>query len=64
MAKLRTLEHGMLLRAKHVMDNAMGELEQIKELIPVRLHAEFDKMIAQFEDTLCTADVQNDYQEK
>jgi hypothetical protein len=62
--KPRTLQHGMLLRAKSVMDDAMPDLEQIKELIPEKLHGEFDKMIANFEDTLCHCDVAEDYEEK
>lgn len=61
--KPRTLDHGMLLRAKSVMDDALPELEQIKELIPECLHSKFDKIIESFEDTLCTADVSSEYQE-
>lgn len=46
------------------MDDAMCELDQIKELIPEKLWPEFEKIIASFEDTLCTADVSDDYVEK
>ena len=60
---MKRLQHGMLLRAKNVMDDAMSELAEIKELIPECLHAKFDKMIASFEDTLCSADVSDQYQE-
>lgn len=62
--KLRTLEHGMLLDAKSVMDDAMPDLGQIKELIPECLHGRLDAMIESFEDTLCTADVSDQYKEK
>ncbi len=61
---MNSLQHGMLLRAKNVMDDAMPELDQIKDLIPEILHDKFDKIIASFEDTLCTADVSDDYVEK
>ncbi len=61
---MKTLSHGMLLRAKNVMDDAIPELDQIKDLIPECLHDKFDKIIASFEDTLCTADVSDDYVEK
>jgi hypothetical protein len=61
---MKSLDHGMLLRAKNVMDDALPELAQIKELIPEMLHDKFDKMIASFEDTLCTADVSDQYVEK
>ncbi len=61
---LAKLHHGMLLRAKNVMDDALPDLEQIRKLIPERLHGEFDKLIARFEDTLCTADVADEYTEK
>lgn len=42
----------------------MCELESVKELIPEKLHGEFDKIIARFEDSLCTADVSDEYEEK
>jgi hypothetical protein len=61
---MRTLDHGMLLRAKNVMDDALPELEKIRELVPEVLHERLDKVIAGFEDTLCTADVSDDYEEK
>jgi hypothetical protein len=61
---MRTLEHGMLLSAKNVIDNALPELAQLKELIPEMLHGEFDKIIAMFEETLCFADVSDEYEEK
>lgn len=55
--KLQTLEHGMLLRSKIVMDNALPELAEIKELVPECLHDRLDKLIERFEDTLCEADI-------
>lgn len=61
MAKLKTLNHGMLLRAKNVMDDAMCELEALKVLIPPCLHKKADEIIAGFEDTLCSADVSDQY---
>ena len=61
---MKQLHHGMLLRAKNVMDDALSELEQIKELIPEKLHGEFERIIARFEDTLCDCDVSADYEEK
>jgi len=60
----RELYHGMLLDSKSVMDDAMPDLDRIRELIPEKLHKEFEKMIAVFEDTLCSCDVASDYQEK
>ncbi len=64
MKPLRELHHGMLLDSKTVMDDAMPDLAQIKELIPECLHDRFDKMVANFEDTLCHCDVASDYVEK
>ncbi len=64
MKPLRELHHGMLLDSKSVMDDAMPDLAQIKELIPECLHDRFDKIIADFEDTLCCCDVASDYEEK
>jgi len=58
---MKKLEHGMLLRSKNVMDDAMCELESLRELIPEVLHPNFEKIVASFEDTLCTADVSEDY---
>ncbi len=57
----QTLRHGMLLRGKSVMDDAMPELEQIRELIPEKLHGEFGLLIREFEDTLCQCDVAEHY---
>lgn len=61
---MKTLKHGMLLDAKSVMDDALPELAMLRELIPEKLHDEFDDIIASFEDTLCSADVSGDYVEK
>ena len=61
---LRKLKHGMLLDAKIVMDNAMSELEELKELIPARLHGEFDRIVERFENTLCHADVSDEWMER
>ena len=59
-----TLEHGMLLDSKYVMDNAMPELQKLRQLIPTCLHADFQKMIDSFEDDLCACDVADRYVEK
>ena len=61
---MKTLHHGMLLDAKFVMDNALCELEKIRELVPEVLHDRLDDVLEQFEDTLCSADVSDDYEEK
>lgn len=59
----RRLQHGMLLDSKSVMDNAMSDLDRIRELIPEKLHGEFRKLVELFEDTLCEADVAGRYEE-
>jgi hypothetical protein len=62
--KLKSLQHGMLLDAKSVMDDALPDLQNLLELIPEKLHAEANLIIDQFEDTLVGADVASDYVEK
>ena len=62
--EMKTVSHGMLLRGKSVMDDALPDLHEIRELVPERLHDELDKILARFEDTLCECDVADDYQEK
>ncbi len=59
--KLRTLHHGMLLDSKSVMDEAMPELGAIRELIPAKLHGDFQRLLDRFEDYLCECDVRDDY---
>jgi hypothetical protein len=54
----------MLLDSKAVMDDAMPDLDRIRELIATPLHREFDRIVAIFEDTLCSADVSYRYVEK
>jgi hypothetical protein len=54
----------MLLDSKSVMDDAMPDLEEIRELIPEKLHDNFDRLVARFEDTLCECDVSDEYTEK
>ena len=61
---MRKLEHGMLLDAKSVMDNALPDLEQIRELVPEVLQHRLEEAIARFEDTLCECDVADEYVEK
>ncbi len=60
---MKKLEQGMLLRAKNVMDDAMPMLDEIRELIPESLYGCFRKLLWQFEDLLCSADVSDEYQE-
>lgn len=64
MASRQRLHHGMLLDSKAVMDDAMPDLDRIRELIATPLHREFDRIVAIFEDTLCSADVSYRYVEK
>ncbi len=64
MNTLRRLEHGMLLRAKNIMDDALPELTDLRELVPERLHGELKKILDRFEDTLCECDVSERYIEK
>lgn len=59
-----TLKHGMLLDAKHVMDNAMPDLDRLRELIPEVLHERFRKIVRALEDTLCAADVSDRFEER
>jgi hypothetical protein len=60
----RKLSHGMLLDAKSVMDDALPDLEAIRELIPEKLHGEFERLVARFKETLCECDVSDRYLEK
>ena len=60
---LKRLSHGMLLDAKCVMDDALPDLAEIRQLIPEMLHDVFDKAVARFEDSLCYADVSKRYKE-
>jgi hypothetical protein len=64
MGQLKRLDHGMLLNSKAVMDDAMVDLDAIRELIPEKLHDEFDLLVARFEDTLVSCDVADQYVEK
>lgn len=57
---MRRLEHGMILRSKNVMDDALPELAAIKELVPECLHAKLDKIINSFHDSLCDCDISDD----
>lgn len=62
--RMNRLRHGMLLDAKSVMDDAMPDLEMLRELIPPVLHERYEKIVRRFEDTLCDADVSDQYEEK
>lgn len=59
----RRIQHGMIFRAKNVMDDALPELGNLRELVPERLHGELDKVIALFEDTLCDCDISADVEQ-
>jgi hypothetical protein len=61
---MQRLEHGMLLDAKRVMDDAWGELEKIKRLVPEALHDELANLLQSFEDELAQCDVSDRYEEK
>jgi hypothetical protein len=61
---MKKLEHGLLLRSKFVIDNAIPNLENIRNLIAPPLHNRFDELTADFCDSLCECDVSDDYIEK
>lgn len=62
--KWKKVDHGMLLDGKSVMDNALPELADLKELVAEKLHDEFDEVMRRFEDTLASCDVSDRYEEK
>lgn len=55
--------HALLLDGKQVYDDALPELERIKELIPEKLHSEFDAIICDFEQELARCDTRKYYKE-
>lgn len=60
----KTLEHGMLLDAKRVMDNAIPDLQDLYEMVPAKLHLQLLGFIEQFKSTLAECDVSERYEEK
>lgn len=61
----KRLEHGMYLDAKSVMDNAMPSLRQeLRELIPSKLHGDLLEILDRFEDELVEADASDRLDEK
>ena len=61
--KKQRVDHGMLLDGKKVMDNALPELQELRELIAEKLHDEFDAVIAKFQTELAACDVSSHYKE-
>jgi len=57
------LEHGMLLKGKGVMDDALPLTEKLKELVPKALHEELEIWIEDFECELAQCDVSERYHE-
>jgi O-phosphoseryl-tRNA(Cys) synthetase len=62
--KKTEVEHGMLLDGKSVMDDALPELQDLRELVPEKLHGHLDEVLERFQETLAGCDVQERYEEK
>lgn len=62
--KKTEVEHGMLLDGKSVMDDALPELQDLRELVPEKLHGHLDEVLERFKETLASCDVQERYEEK
>lgn len=58
------VDHGMLLDGKSVMDDALPELQDLKELVPEKLHGHLDEVLDRFQETLAGCDVSERYEEK
>lgn len=58
------LNHGMLLDAKQVMDDALPDLKDLYELVPEKLHTDLEVFIRDFKKTLAGCDVADRYVEK
>lgn len=56
------IEHGMLLDGKSVMDDALPLLEELREYVAEVNHADFDKILTDFENDLAGCDVRDQYQ--
>jgi hypothetical protein len=57
----KTLDHGMLLDAKRILDNALPTLYGLRELVPEKLQDQLNEVLAAFERDLVECDVSNDY---
>jgi hypothetical protein len=62
--KKTEVEHGMLLDGKSVMDDALPELQDLRKLVPEKLHEDLDEVLERFQETLAGCDVQERYEEK
>lgn len=60
----KTLEQGMLLDAKYVMDNVLPDLKDLYEMVPVMLHPNLEQFIKDFKSNLAGYDVSGRYVEK
>lgn len=60
----KILVHGMLLDAKYVMVDAIPDLHDLYEMVPVMLHPQLDQFIKDFKSTLAECDVSDRYEEK
>lgn len=60
----KTLEHGMLLDAKKVMDDALPDFKDLYEMVPAMLHSDLEAFIKDFKATLADCDVADRYNEK
>lgn len=60
----KTLDHGMLLDAKKVMDDAIPDLQDLYEMVPAILHTNLEVFIKEFKSTLAECDVADQYVEK
>jgi hypothetical protein len=58
-AIVRNLKEGMTLDSKHIMEEAMPELERIRELVPERLHLDFEDILEDFEDEMAEAEIKD-----
>lgn len=59
----KRVDHGMLLDGKSVIDDALPELQEIKKLVPEKLHDELDRILDVFEDSLAGCDESKRYKE-
>lgn len=60
----KKIEQWFLLDGKQVVEDALPELEYLRELIPEKLHGEFEKILEDFKAVLVECDVHDYYQER
>lgn len=53
----KKLQHGQLLDSKKVMDDAVPDLQDLYEMVPVMLHSDLEQFIKDFNSTLAECDV-------